>query len=153
MGAAADEIDRQIRETRDHMDENLALLQRRTVPNARRYGRIALIVIAALAVAGAGFFAYRKVTKRSRIQRLHGMVRDLPDSLRDLSDPVTSRLKKPLPSIRMIVNQESEARSEGRLEDIFRRVAPAVVGSAATAILQRTKRPSNSSDAPDALAD
>src|SRR4029077_13566032 len=46
MGASTDEIVRQIAETRDHVDENLTILERRAAANARR---VAIIVAAGVA--------------------------------------------------------------------------------------------------------
>jgi hypothetical protein len=160
MGAAADEIDLQIRETRDHIDANLAVLESRAASNARRYGRIALVAIGTLALAGAGFFVYRRITGPSRTARLQGRLRELPDSLRslpdslrDLYDRATSRMKKPLPSIRLTVSEQTDATWLGRLEGPLRRIAPAVVGAATTAIIRHANRSSKSSDARHARAD
>src|SRR5207237_8316 len=50
MGASAREIERQIMETRERMDDNLNELEGRAASNAVRYGRIAAIVVAAVAV-------------------------------------------------------------------------------------------------------
>ena len=118
MGAAADEIDRQIIETRDHIDENLGVLGRRTVSDAVRYGRLAAIVFGVVAVAGAGVLIYRRINRPSRRDQLQGMLiqalKELPDSLRAMPDEVTTRLKKPLPSIRVEVNGGDASREPGR---------------------------------------
>jgi hypothetical protein len=64
MGASADEIDRQINETRDHIDQNLGVLEKRAASNAMRYGRIAAVVLGVVIVAGAGVLIYRRMNAR-----------------------------------------------------------------------------------------
>jgi hypothetical protein len=144
MGPSADEIDRQISETREHIDQNLGVLERRAASNAKRYGRIAAIVLGAAAVAGAGVLIYRHLARPSRREQLQGMLiealKDLPDTLRDLPDEVTSRLKKPLPSIKVVVNGEEATKGPGTFESIARKVAPAVLTTASGALIDRLTR-------------
>jgi hypothetical protein len=144
MGASADEIDRQINETRDHIDQNLGVLEKRAASNAMRYGRIAAVVLGVVTVAGAGVLIYRRMNRTSRREQLQSMLlealRDLPGSLRDLPDEVTSRLKKPLPSVKVVVNGEEAGKDPGTLESVVRKVAPAVVGTASTALIERFTR-------------
>jgi hypothetical protein len=157
MGAAEDEIDRQIKETRDHMDENLEVLEQRAASNAARYARIFAVVLGAAALAGAGVLIYRRMNRPSRREQLQGMLiealKDLPDSLRDLPDEVKTRLKKPLPSVKIVVNGEDQSREPGTLEGIVRKVAPAVVGTASTALIGRfTRQPEVTDDRPSSSA-
>jgi hypothetical protein len=146
MGASADEIDRQINETRDQIDQNLGVLEKRAASNAMRYGRIAAVVVGVVTVAGAAVLIYRRMNRPSRRDQLQSMLlealRDLPGSLRDLPDEVTSRLKKPLPSFKVVVNGEEAGKEPGRLESVVRKVAPAVVGTASTALIERFTRSS-----------
>jgi hypothetical protein len=150
MGAAADEIDRQIRETREHMDENLGTLERRAASNATRYGKIAAVVLGVAVVAGSGVLIYRRMQRPSRTEQVRSMVlevlKDLPDALRDLPAEVTARLKKPLPSIKVEVNGEGDARESRTFEGIVRKVAPAVVTTASSALIDRIARRSASFD-------
>jgi hypothetical protein len=144
MGASADEIDRQINETRDHIDQNLGVLEQRAASNAMRYGRLAAAALGVLAVAGAGVLIYRRFNRLSRREKLQSMLiealKDLPDTLRDLPDEVTSRLKKPLPSFKLVVNTEDVAREPGTLESIARKVVPAVFSTASGALIDRLTR-------------
>jgi hypothetical protein len=98
MGASDDEIDRQIRETRDHMDQNLDDLEQQAASSAVRYGRIAAVVLGVAAVAVAGVLIYRRMNRPARREQLQSMLlealKDLPDSLRDLPEEMTTRLKK-----------------------------------------------------------
>jgi len=144
MGAAADEIDRQIKETREHMDENLDTLERRAASNAVRYGRLAAVVLGVVAVAGTGVLIYRRMRRPSRREKLQSMVleilKDLPDSIRDLPGEVKTRLNNPLPSIKVVVNGEGEAREPGTLEGIVRKVTPAIATTASSALISRLTR-------------
>jgi hypothetical protein len=150
MGASTDEIGRQINETRDHIDENLGVLERRAASNAMRYGRVAAVVLGVVAVAGAGVLIYRRVNRPSRRERLQGMLiealKELPDTLRDLPDEVTARLKKPLPSIQVGVNGKEASKEPGTVESIVRKVAPAVFTTASGALIDRFVRPADPLD-------
>lgn len=152
MGDSADEIDRQIKETREHIDENLGVLERRATSNAVRYGKIAAVVVGVVVMVGAGVLIYRRIYRPSRTEQLRSMLmealEDLPDALRDLPEDVANKVKKPLPSIKIIVNGEDEAREPGILESIVRRVAPALVGTASSAVIGRFTRTSDLEDAP-----
>jgi hypothetical protein len=145
MGVSTDEIDRQIDETRDHIDQNLGVLERRAASNAARYGRVAAVLLGVVAVAGAGVLVYRRINRPSRRERLQAMLvealKDLPDTLRDLPDEVTSRLKKPLPSIKVVVNGKDDSK-----EGIVRKVVPAVVTMASGALIDRFVRRSDALD-------
>jgi hypothetical protein len=151
MGASADEIDRQIKETREHIDENLGVLEQRAASNAARYGKIAAVIIGVIAVAGAGVLIYRRLNRPTRTEQLRSMViealKDLPDSLHDLPDEVSARLKKPLPSIKIVVNGDA-SEEPGIVERVVRRVAPAVAGTASSALIERFTRSSDSEDTP-----
>ncbi|MGH7764999.1 MAG: hypothetical protein ACREOM_11370 [Candidatus Dormibacteraceae bacterium] len=137
MGASTHEIDRQIKETRDRMDENLDSLEKRATSSAMRYGKVAAAILCAAALGGAGFLLYRRLRKPQLKDRLRGMSMG---SLRDLADEVAARLKKPLPSLTLTVSDPREE-EPGVFESIVRRVAPAVVGTASTALMERVSRP------------
>jgi hypothetical protein len=151
MGASEDEIDRQIKETREHIDENLGVLEERATSNAARYGKIAAVVFGIVVVAGAGVLIYRRVNRPARTERLRRMlveaVREFPDTLRDLPEDVARRVKKQLPSVKIVVNGEDETRDPGTLESIVRRVAPGLVGTASSAMIGRFARQSDAEDA------
>jgi hypothetical protein len=137
MGSSEDEIDRQIKEGR-------------AASNAVRFAKIAAVIVGVAVVAGAGVLIYRRMNRRTRTDQLRSMLvealRDLPDSLRELPDEVSTRLKRSLPTIKVVVNGD-EAGEPGTLERIVRRVAPAVVGSASTAVMERFTRSSGPGDA------
>ena len=137
MGASTNEIDRQIRETRDQMDENLGALEARAAANTLQYGRIAAIVLGVVAVAGASLLIYRRLRRPSKREQVSRML----EVLQDLPDDVLAKLKKPLPSVKVVVSGEpAVAQEPGTVERIVRRVAPAVVGTASSALLGRLTR-------------
>ena len=114
------------------MDANLSVLENRAASGAVRYGKIAAIVVGAAAVAVGGFLIYRRVRRPTLKDRLAGLS---PDSLRALADELASRMKKPLPTVRVTVSEKCE--EPGIFKSILRTVAPAVVGTASTALVKR----------------
>ena len=133
MGASAREIERQIMETRERMDDNLNELEGRAASNAVRYGRIAAIVVAAVAVGAAGFIVYRKMRKPTLKDRLDELS---IENLRELAEELSGRLKGQLPSVTVRVNEKTP-REPGTVETIARKLAPMLVGTASTALLER----------------
>ena len=153
MGASDDEIDRQIKAIRDD-----SVMEDPAASNAARYGRIAAVVVSVVVVAGVGVLIYRRVNRRNKRQelqrRLMQALKDIPDSLpdfpnslRELADEVKARLVKPLPSFKVVVNEDAAAREPGTLESIVRRVAPAVAGAASSAVVDRFTRSAERSTA------
>src|SRR5438046_124469 len=135
MGASAREIEGQIKETRERMDNNLNELEDRAASNAVRYGRIAAIVVGVVAIGGAGFLLYRRMHRPTLKDRLD----DLSiENLRELAEAVSGRLKGQLPSVTVKVNGPTP-REPGTIESIVRRVAPAMLGTVSTALLELQK--------------
>ena len=122
MGASAREIERQIRETRDRMDENLTQLEGRTRSGATRYARFAAIGLGALLVVGAAFLVYRRARKPTLRDRLDALSLD---RLRGLA----THAREQLPSVTVRVNEKTNE-GPGTIESIVREVAPALVGTA-----------------------
>jgi len=138
MGASAHEIDGQIKETRDRLDENLGALEQRATSNAVRFGKIAAVIAGAAALGAGGFLLYRRFRRPSLKDRLQGMSLE---SLKDMADETAAYLKERVPSVTLTINDRSEAQP-GTLESIIRKVAPAIVGTASTAIIDRVTRSS-----------
>jgi len=129
MGASAREIERQIKETRDRVDENLTQLEGRTRSGATRYARFAAIGLGALLVVGAAFLVYR----RARRPTLRGRLDALSlDKLRTLA----THAREQLPSVTVRVNEKTNE-GPGTIESIVREVAPALVGTAGTMLVER----------------
>ena len=133
MGASAREIERQIKETRERMDANLNELEGRTRSNAVRYGRIAAIGLGVLAVVSVAFIVYRRTRRPTLRDRLDDLS---PARLRALAGDLKDRL----PSVTVRVNERA-AEEPGTVESILRDVAPTLVGSAGSALLQRVAAP------------
>ncbi len=134
MGAPTDEIGRQIAETRDHVDENLTILEKRAAANARRVAIIlAAGVAAGLVVGGGAFLIYRHMRKPGMSERLHDMI---PDALTDLPETIRTRFKgRPV----KVVISSGEDR-ESVWESIARKVAPAVATTMVGAVTARIVR-------------
>ena len=133
MGASAREIERQIKETRVRMDTYLTQLEGRAASKSVRYGRFAALGVGLVAVAGAAFLIYRRMhrpTLRDRLDELS------VDNLRTLAQELSGRLREKLPSVTVRVNERSE-QEPGTVESILRKVAPALVGTAGSALLER----------------
>jgi hypothetical protein len=133
MGASAREIERQIKETRDRMDGNLTRLEGQTASSARRYGVIAGAVAGVALLAGAAFLVHRRMhrpTLRDRLSELS------LDDLRSLA----GRLRDATPSVTLRVNEKTDE-EPGTAAVIVRKVAPALMGTAGSALLQRLVPP------------
>jgi hypothetical protein len=148
MRISPHEIDRQIIETRDDIEQDFGSLEHQAASDARPYGRIAVISVAVLALAGAGYLVYRRVRRPTLATRLR--TRFL-DPIRDMPPELQSRLKEQIPRVKLVVTQKEDA-ALSRLESMARRVTPAVVGSATTAVLEHLTRP-HASKRSDAAAD
>ncbi len=133
MGASAREIEREIKQTRERMDDNLTRLEGQAASRARRYGVIAAALLGVAIVATAGAVLYRRThrpTLRDRIDDLS------LDHLRQLASELSANLKDRVPSVTVRVNEKTDA-EPGTVESIVRKVAPALVGTAGSALLNR----------------
>jgi hypothetical protein len=136
MGASADQIEREIRETRERMDENLGVLEDRAVSNAVRFGRIAAVALVVTGAGLAGFLIYRRVRRPALRERLEGIS---PEGLRDLAVEIGTRVKEKFPSVTVTVNERKEPQP-GPVQTILRKVAPTLIGTASTAVFEKMTR-------------
>jgi hypothetical protein len=133
MGASAREIEREVERTRDGKDANVMRQEGSAATRALRYRRWLALGVGALAAAGVGFLVYR----RARRPRLRDRLNDLSvKRLRELLE----KFREELPSVTVTVNDKS-AREPDIVESIARTVAPALIGTASTAVLERMVRP------------
>jgi hypothetical protein len=148
MRISADDIDRRLNEMNDNTDDNGDFLEARNPSNIRRYGRMVAIGFGVLVLTGASYLVYRRVKRRSTAQRLRTT---LLDSLRELPHEASSRLKESIPAVKVVVSERA-AEGVGTLEAMARRVVPAAVGTATTAVLEHFSR-TPASKRSDAKAD
>jgi hypothetical protein len=139
MGASSREIEREINDTRERMDANLTRLEGKAASGAARAAKIAAVVGLAVAAGVGGYLIYRRMHRPTLRDRLDDLSLD---SLRELARDVSRRIKEGMPSVTVRVNEKTE-REPGTAEAILRRVAPAIVGTASTALLSRVAAPSD----------
>jgi len=138
MGASSAEIDRQIAETREHLDANLAVLEERARARARLAVRVGAVVAVGAAVAvTAAILVKRRRDRRSPMGRLDAA---LPVSLKELREEIAARLKKPLPSVKISVAGAEEPKTPGFWASVANRAAPAAAGTAASALVAAVAR-------------
>ena len=130
MGASAREIEREIKQTRERMDDNLTRLEGQAASSARRYGVVAAAVLGVAVVAAAGVILYRRThrpTLRDRFDDLSF------NRLRELASEFSATLKDRVPSVTVRVNEKTDE-EPGTVESIIRKVAPALAGTAGSAL-------------------
>ena len=136
MGASSAEIDQEIRQTRGELDQTFGVLERRAATGARRYGRIAAGVAVGVAAIVVGVVVYRRRRQKNVVKQLHSV---LFDSVRDLPEEVTSRLKKKLPIKVVITDRAHEEGAGNSWVGLAGKIAPTLVGSAAGAVMSRLR--------------
>ena len=140
MGATADEINREISATRDEVDRNLTILQRRAASSARRYGSMAAAGLAAgLLVAGVAYVMYRQMRKPSMSERIRGI---MPDALGELPDSVRQRLKRR--PVRVVISTSEDR--EQMWQSVARKVAPGIATTVVSAAVARFIKPERTTD-------
>ena len=141
MGASAREIERQINETRARMDDNLTRLENQASSSAARYGRIAAIALGVAAVGGVAYLVYRRTRRPTLRDRLDDLSMD---NLRALIAAASERMKERLPSVTVRLNEKT-GDDPGTFQSILRQAAPALVGTAGTALIERIAHPRDES--------
>lgn len=133
MGASAREIGREIQETGDRKDANVTDQEGSAATRVVRYRRWLAAGVGLLAAAGVAFLVYR----RARRPKLRDRLSDLSvKRLRELLE----NFREELPSVTVTVNDKG-AREPDIMDSILRTVAPALIGTASTALLERLVRP------------
>ena len=136
MGASSAEIDQEIKDTRRELDQKLGVLEQRAASGARKYGRYAAGVAAGIVVVGIGVVIYRWRRERALVRQLHQVVFE---TIRDLPEEVTSRLKEKLPIKVVVSDRAHEEGTSNPWMDLAQKIAPTVVGSAAGAAVARMR--------------
>jgi hypothetical protein len=136
MGASSAEIDQEIRDARGELDETLGVLERRAARGAQVYGRIFAGVAVGVAVVVVGVLVYRRRQQSNVVKRFRDVVFE---SVRDLPDEMTSKLKKKLPIKVVITDKDDEAGGGNAWSGIVAKIAPTLVGSATGAVMARLR--------------
>jgi hypothetical protein len=136
MGASSAEIDQEIRDIRSELDQKLDVLERRAASGARKYGRYVAGVAAGVLAVGIGVVIYRRRRDRALVKRLHEFVFE---TMRDLPEEVTTRLKEKLPIKVVVTDKAHEEGSSNPWMGLAQAIAPTVVGSAAGAVVARMR--------------
>ncbi|MEP6752563.1 MAG: hypothetical protein ABI959_07445 [Candidatus Dormiibacterota bacterium] len=136
MGASSAEIDQEIKDTRGELDKTLGVLESRAAKGARLYGRVAAGVALGVAAVVVGVIVYRRRRHKTVARRLH---RVLFDTVRDLPEEMTSRLKKKLPIKVTITNKDADGGGGNAWTSIAGKIAPTLVGSATAAVMARLR--------------
>jgi hypothetical protein len=145
MGTTSAQINNQINSTRDQIDANLDVLEKRAASNMRRAAIIGgASAAAALVVGGIAFVAYRRMHKptfRERVQ--HAM----PDSWMDFQKDMRKRLgNRPFKVV--ISSADTDENGESVWESTARKVAPTLITSAASALMAQAMKRRNRSSEP-----
>jgi hypothetical protein len=139
VGTSSAQIERQITETRQHIDANLSVLERRAASGARRVGRIAIMTGAGLAAAAVAGIAIYMLTRRRTPAVI---VKDaVPGSIRDLPKSVAKVLRRRLPTVRVTVADADDSRGSSPWRTMVQKVAITVVVSTAGALASRILKP------------
>ena len=136
MGASSAEIDQEIKAAREELDETLGVLERRAARGARVYGRVAAGVVVGVAVVVVGVMVYRRRQQKTVVNRLHHVVFQ---SLRDLPEEMTSKLKKKLPIKVVITDKDDEGGGGSAWSGFAAKIAPTLIGSATGAVMARLR--------------
>ena len=136
MGASSAEIDQEIRQTRSELDHKLSVLERRAMSRARAYGQVAAGVAVGVVAVAIGAIIYSRSRERSLVKQLHTA---LFDTLRDLPEEVTSRLKQKLPIKVVVTDRDHDKSSPNPWMGLANTIAPTLVGSVAGAVVARLR--------------
>lgn len=136
MGASSAEIDQEIRDIRGELDQTLGVLESRAAKGARAYGRVAAGVAVGVAAVVVGVMVYRRRRQKNVVRRLHQV---LFESIRDLPEEVTSKLKRKLPIKVVITDRDDDTSGGNAWSSLAGKIAPTLVGSAAGAVMSRLR--------------
>jgi hypothetical protein len=83
----------------DSVEEPHEGFELRVASDTAMSGRVAVISVAVVALAGAGFLVYRRVKRPALAKRLRSRVLD---SIRDLPPELGSELRKRIPQVKVV---------------------------------------------------
>jgi len=132
MGSSSAEINDEIATTRQHLDANLDVLERRATSGLKRAGMLGGIGLAAgLLVGGIAFLVIRKTRKPTVRDRVQDAMPDFTDFQKEVKKRFGNR-----PFKIVITSADADTTERGSIwESTARKVAPTIVTSAASAIM------------------
>jgi len=132
MGSSSAEINDEIATTRQHLDANLDVLERRATSGLKRAGMLGGIGLAAgLLVGGIAFLVIRKTRKPTVRDRVQDAMPDFTDFQKEVKKRFGNR-----PFKIVITSADADTTERGSIwESTARNVAPTIVTSAASAIM------------------
>lgn len=148
MGSSSAQINNEIESTRDHLDANLDVLEKRATSGLRRAGMLAGIGLGAgLLVGGITFFVYRRMHPPTVRDRVQGAMPDFGDFQKELKKRFGNK-----PFKIVITSADSDDRG-GIWESTARKVAPGLITSAASAIVGAAMNRRSANTASDQTAE
>lgn len=149
MGASSAEINDEIANTRQHLDANLDVLERRATSGMKRAGMLGGIGLAAgLVVGGIAFLLFRRMHRPTVRDRVQDAMPDFTDFQKEVKKHFGNR-----PFKIVITSADADSAERGSIwESTARKVAPTIVTSAASAIMAAALRRRGSSE-PDTTAE
>ena len=133
MGGSSAQINDEIASTREHLDANLDVLERRAASGMKRAGIMAGAgLAAALIVGGIAFFVIRRTHKPTMRERVQDA---MPEAFGDLQKELKKRFgNRPFKIV--ITSADADTSERGSIwESTARKVAPTLVTSAASALM------------------
>jgi len=132
MGSSSAEINDEIATTRQHLDANLDVLERRATSGLKPAGMLGGIGLAAgLLVGGIAFLVIRKTRKPTVRDRVQDAMPDFTDFQKEVKKRFGNR-----PFKIVITSADADTTERGSIwESTARKVAPTIVTSAASAIM------------------
>jgi hypothetical protein len=149
MGSSSAEINDEIATTRQHLDENLDVLEKRATSGIKRAGMLGGIGLAAgLIVGGIAFLVIRRMHKPTVRDRVQDAMPDFTDFQKEVKKRFGNR-----PFKIVITSADADTTERGSIwESTARKVAPTIVTSAASAIMAAAMKRRGSSE-PDTTAE
>lgn len=132
MGSSSAEINDQIASTRQHLDANLDVLEKRATSGMKRAGMLGGIGLGAgLLVGGIAFLVFRRLHKPTVRDRVQDAMPDLSEFQKELKKRFGNK-----PYKIVITSADADTGERGSLwESTARKVAPTIVTSAASALM------------------
>ncbi len=143
MGTSSAQINSEIATTRQHLDENLDVLEKRATSGVKRAGMLGGIGLAVgLVVGGIAFLVIRRMHKPTVRDRVQDAMPDFTDFQKEVKKRFGNR-----PFKIVITSADADTAERGSIwESTARKAAPTIVTSAASALMAAALRRRGSSE-------